>query len=232
MVKRHLKSLNAPKAWTIKRKENKWITRPNPGTHKLEESMPISLVLRLLKLTKTAKEAQQTINQRHVLVNKKPVRDKKFSVGLFDVIELSNAGIYRVLYDKRGKLILVKISKEESSKLPLKIVNKILVKGKLIQLNFNNGFNLLTKETKYNTNDVLIFEEGKVKDHIPFDKGSLVYILKGKHLGELAKIDAVHKEPPLNNQVSLEIKSKKINLPKNNVFAVGKTQPLITITQK
>ncbi len=181
MPKRHLKSIAAPKSWPIKRKEQVYITRPHPGAHKLDESMSISLVLKLLKYTKTAKETRQVINQRDVLVNSKPIKSLKFPVGLFDVISFPNKEHYRLLYNSRGRFIITKISEAESKIVPCKVKNKTLLKGKILQLNFHNGANLIVKEDKYNTNDVLVLEKDKIKEHIPFEKGNLVYITKGKH---------------------------------------------------
>jgi small subunit ribosomal protein S4e len=229
MPKRHLKLLAVPKSWPVKRKEAVWITRPNPGAHKLTEALPISLVLRLLKATKIAKETQQVINQRAILVNNKPVRSSKFPVGLFDVISLKDKEFYRLIYNSRGRFTLVKVPKNEEKIFPHKILNKTRLKNKKIQLNFHNGFNLLVDEDKYKTNDVLTLQENKVKEHISFEKDSLVYIAKGKHLGEIAKVNTIHEKPPLNKHVLLELKDQKLDIPKSYVFVIGKTKPILTL---
>ncbi|MAG45367.1 MAG: 30S ribosomal protein S4e [Nanoarchaeota archaeon] len=229
MPKRHLKLLAAPKSWPVKRKSTVWITRPNPGAHKLVESLSISLVLKLLKATKTAKETREVINQRAVLVNNKPVKSSKFPVGLFDVVSLQNKDFYRLTYNSRGRFTLVKVPKGEENIFPHKILNKTLLKNKKIQLNFHNGFNLLIDENKYNTNDVLVLDKDKVKDHISFEKGALVYIAKGKHLGEIAKINTIHEKTPLNKHVLLELNDQKVDIPKSYVFVIGKTKPILNL---
>ena len=232
MSRRHLKAIAAPKSWQIKRKERTWVARPNPGAHKFEESMPISLILKLLNCVKTTKEAKYLLNQKRIIVNNKPVKELKFPAGLFDIINLDNRDYYRVLYNKRKKLIFKKITKEESGILLYKIVNKTFLKKKKLQLNFHNGFNMLFDKDEYNTNDVLIIDENKVKDSIKFEKGTLVYIINGSHIGQTATIEKIHGKLPLNKLVEVKIKDKKIDIPKNYVFPVGKTKSIITLNEK
>jgi len=230
MSKRHLKTMAAPKSWPIERKSNVWIVRPNPGAHSLDRSMPISLILKLLKYVDTTKEIKQIINRKKVLINGKPISDIKFPAGLFDVITFTDIeDSYRILLNRVGKLTLKKISKDEVSIVPQKIVSKTLLKSGKLQLNFNNGYNLIIKEDKYNTNDVLIVEKNSVKQHIPFEKGSIVYITKGKKLGQVAKISNIYKEAELKKQVELEINKGKFSIPKSYVFVIGRDKPVISI---
>lgn len=228
MSKRHLKSIAAPKSWPVNRKENKYMIRPNPGSHKMEESMPIGMILKLLGQIKTTKEAKYLINQRKISVNGKPVKELKFSAGLFDVISFSDK-FFRILYNRRGKLVFKEINKSEGNILLFRIKNKTKLAKKKIQLNFYNGTNLIVDKDNYKTNDVLIMEDMKVKEKINFEKGSSVYIIGGKHLGNIAKIEEIHEKPPLNNLAKVSINNKKIDLPKSYLFVVGKTNPIIAI---
>jgi small subunit ribosomal protein S4e len=228
MTKRHLKTIAAPKSWPVERKQQVYITRPNPGAHKLDESMPMGLILKLLGQTKTTREAKHVLNQRKVLVNKKPVKDVKFPAGLLDIVEFADK-YYRILYNKRGKLMLKEINKTESNIFLYKIKNKTKLKKDKLQLNFHNGFSMLVDKNDYKTNDVLIIEDKKVKDKIAFEKNASVYVTKGKHVGEIAKVEAVHEKPPLAKRVTVSIKDKKIDLPKDYVFVIGKTKPLVNL---
>jgi small subunit ribosomal protein S4e len=228
MPKRHLKTIAAPKSWPLKRKETVYITRPHPGAHKLDQSLSINLILKLLGYAKTAKEAKHIINQRKVIVNNKPVKDIKFPAGLLDVVSLADKH-YRIVYDKIGKLTFKEIKKAEASIFVYKIESKTKLKENKSQLNFHNGFNLLVDKDDYKTNDVLILEDKKVKDKIVFEKNSLVYITRGKHMGEVAKIDNFHDKPPLSGKVIVLLNDKKIMLPKSYTFVIGKTKPLISV---
>ena len=231
MSKRHLKSIAAPKSWPIKRKEHVFIIRPNPGPHKLENSLPVGLILKILSQVRTTREAKQVINQRKILINKKPADDIKFQAGLLDVIEFADK-YYRIILNKKGKLIFREISKAESNILLYKVIKKTKLKGNKLQLNFHNGFNLLVEKDDYRTNDILLIEDNKIKDKINFEKGNTVYIIKGKNLGKTARIEEIHEKPPFNKYVTVSILDKKINLPKNYVFLVGKAKPIIALDEK
>ncbi|MEK6856645.1 MAG: 30S ribosomal protein S4e [Nanoarchaeota archaeon] len=231
MSKRHLKSIAAPKSWPIKRKEQVFVIRPNPGAHKIENAMPIGLVLKLLSQVKNSKEAKQVINERKVLVNKKPVKDIKSQAGLFDIIEFADKH-YRIILNKKGLLSFNEIGKQESNILLYKLAGKTRIKNNKIQLNFHNGVNLLVEKDNYQTNDVLIIEDKKVKDKITFEKGSIAYIIKGKNVGKIARIEEIYNTPPFNKQVTVSIADKKINLPKDYIFLVGKTKPIIELSEK
>ena len=234
MSKRHLKPIAAPKSWPIKRKEYAFVIKQNPGPHKLEDSMPIGLILKLLSQVRTSREAKYVINQRKVLINKKPAKDIKSQAGLLDVIEFADK-YYRILLNKKGKLISKDITKSESNILLFKIIGKTKVKGNRMQLNFHNGFNMLVAnkgKEEYNLNDVLVKENDQIKEKINFEKGSTVYIIKGKNLGKTAKIENIGKNPGLNNSITLSVDDRKINLPKSYVFLVGKTKPIITTSPR
>ena len=231
MSKRHLKSIAAPKSWPIKRKENVYVIRPNPGPHKLENCMPIGLVLKMLLQVKNSREAKQVINQKKVLINKKPADDLKFQTGLFDVLEFADKS-YRILLNRKGKLAFKEISKSDADISLLKIIKKTKLKGSKLQLNFHNGFNMLVEKNDVKANDVLVMENNKIKEKINFEKGNTVYIVKGKNIGKTAKIEMIHEKPPLNKQVTLKIDDKKINLPKDYIFLVGKEKPAIALLEK
>lgn len=42
----HLKRLNAPRSWPIKRKISIWTTKQRPGSHSVENSIPAAFLLR------------------------------------------------------------------------------------------------------------------------------------------------------------------------------------------
>ena len=46
MVKNHLKRLNMPKSWQIKRKIIRWVTRPSPGAHNLDFGISLNTLLK------------------------------------------------------------------------------------------------------------------------------------------------------------------------------------------
>ncbi|MEM4245407.1 MAG: 30S ribosomal protein S4e [Candidatus Nanoarchaeia archaeon] len=198
MVKRHLKRLIAPKGWPIKRKEHKWIIRPNPGPHALSKSVPLNLVIKnMLKYAKTTREVKLILNQRKVLINKVARTDQKFPVGIMDIVEIPEINEhYRMVYNKQGKFILIRIDDEEARFKPVKIINKKTLKGKKTQLNLNDGTNMIVDKDVYKVNDTIIMDltkesKERIKKHLKFEKGAKVYLTDGKHIGKTGYIEEI-----------------------------------------
>ena len=143
MVKRHLSRLNAPKSWPIKRKGIKFIRKPSPGAHTLRQCISLSLVIQnMLKYAKTSKEIKKILHERKILVNGKVKRDSAFAVGIMDVLSIPTLKEnYRVLYNTKGKFVLMKIEEKDANEILMKIINKTLIKinyfDDLIQTNQN-----------------------------------------------------------------------------------------------
>ncbi len=198
MTKRHLKRIPAPKVWPIKRKEYKWVARPNPGPYSLKKCLPLGMVIKnLLKYAKTSREAKLILNERKVLVNKISRKDLKFPLGVMDVIDAPTLKEhFRVVYNPQGKFKLLAISEEEAKLKPLKITDKKTLKGKKTQLNFNDGTNMIISKDTYKTNDTVIADltkekESRVKKHLKFEKGARIYLIDGKHIGSIGILEDV-----------------------------------------
>ena len=59
MVKKHLKRLNAPKNWKIRKKEYSFIVNPNPVPHSKKSSIPLGVLIRdILGYAKNSKEVK------------------------------------------------------------------------------------------------------------------------------------------------------------------------------
>src|SRR3989344_1877264 len=103
----HIKRIAAPASWHINRKLSKWIYKPNPGPHKIENSMPLGTILKeILHLANTSKEARYILTSGNIKINGKIRKDQKFPVGLMDIISYNDKN-YRILFNKKGYLILV-----------------------------------------------------------------------------------------------------------------------------
>ncbi|HEV2167222.1 MAG TPA: 30S ribosomal protein S4e, partial [Thermoplasmata archaeon] len=113
-----LKRRAAPRAWTVPRKGTKWIKRPAPGPHAQEESIPLLLVLRdVRKVVQSAREARILARSGSLLVDGKVVTDLDRGVGLLDALTFASPTPehFRVLKDRRGKLVLTPIDGKEAA---------------------------------------------------------------------------------------------------------------------
>lgn len=228
MGRAHLKRLNAPKSWKVKRKGIKFITRPNPGPHTMDMCMPLNLVLRdVLGYASTAKEVRHVLLHKEILVDGKQRKELKYPVGFMDVVEIPELKeVYRMLIDNKGYLRVMKIDKKEANLKPVKVLNKTILKGGKTQLNLSQGLNILIKKDDYKTGDTVVLEMPKldIKEHIKLEKGAYVLMTGGSHIG--------------NHGVVVELKEQSIIFKssagtyetlKKFALVVGKNKPVITL---
>lgn len=232
MVTNYIKRISVPRTWPIHRKENKFVARPTVGARPLSQTLPLVVILRdMLKLAKNAKEVKQLINAKEILVNGKLVDSYAFPVGLFDVLSIPNIqSYYRLVFDKLGRLSIIKIPQTEAEFNVLRIIGKTLIKGKKLQLNLESGVNLLVPEkdtAKYVVGEALLVKLPKVEivEHIPLKKGSFVCILKGKHIGRHGTINEVLE----NDILVVNSEETSIEVDKKSVIAIGEKSPLISV---
>ena len=194
MVKKHIASISAPKSWPIKRKAEVFLMRPMPG-RSFSTSLPLGIILRdLLHLTTTTKESKKVLKDGKILVNKKKRDEVKFPVGFMDVLEIPDASsIYRFVLNKQGKLMFQNIDAKESSFKPCKIVGKTSLNGGKMQVNLDDGTNILADNKNYKVGDTLVIEypELKVKEHLKLEKGAFVYITAGTKVGQLGTFEGL-----------------------------------------
>ncbi len=229
MTKNHMKRIAAPRTWPVARKLAKFITRPNPGAHNLNTSMPLSVILKeLLGVANTSKEVRYIVFDKGMTVNGRKVTDPKMPVGFMDVIEFGETKeCYRIVLNEKGKLSIVGIKGDESKFRPSKIKNKRMAKGGKIQLNFFNGWSLFVEKDAYATGDTLLLTipENQVKEHIPLKEGVMVYLTGGRHIGKVGKLVSIS-----GRRMTFELSDKQhYETMKRYAFPIGKDKPAIKI---
>lgn len=226
MSKRHLKNINAPRTWPIERKKKVWITRPNPGNHTFEGSIPLSVIfIDMLSYAKTGREVKKILALGEIKINGKIRKNHKFPVGVFDIIEFPEEN-YRLLYNKRGKFYLDKVDKKDNLIL-YKIANKTSLGKDKIQLNFSSGENLLTDNKTVKTGDSIIIKDQKIKDVFKFENGAQIYLTGGKHVGMVGKIESID-----GRKITFSEGKEQYQTSKKYGFVIGKDKPLIDIKTK
>ncbi len=229
-MSKHLKRLASPRRWPIPRKTSKWVTKPSPGPHSIENAIPLLLGVReFLGFADNAREARRIIGNGDIMVDGKVTRQYKRPIGLMDVVSIPKLNLqYRLLLDSRGKITFTKISKDEAKWKLVRIDNKTSVRGGITQLNLHDGKNILLKKNKYKTGDVLKIKipEQKILGDYPFEPGNLAMLIGGNHVGELATITKYE-----------EVRSPKANIVyfedfstiKDYAFIVGHEKPEIAV---
>ncbi len=237
--RRHLRRIAAPKTWPIPRKGTYWIVRPSPGPHSMELSMPIALWIRdYLKYAQTLREVRYILNHNKVYVDGKPIKDYKYPVGLFDVIYFPDLNEYwRVLINEKGKLYLKQIDEKEAWIKPLRIKRKQMVNGGKVQLTLFDGRNILVDDPKkYKTGDTIVLDlkEKKIIEHIPMEKGVILFFYYGAKVGTLGILEDIkilHK--PYGYTRFVVYKDYKTGEIKETIceyaYAVGREKPFISL---
>lgn len=211
----HLKRQEVPKNWPIYRKGTKYVVRPDINP---EAGIPLLVILRdVLKIVQSRKEARRAIFLKQILVNSKIPKDEKNPVLLFDTISLVPAKkSYRMDLSEKGKFKLREINESEANRKPVKVVGKKILKGKITQLNLQDGRNFLS-DIKCGINDsVLIsFKEKKIEKCLPLKENSRAIVFDGKHSGKSGHIKTVdlHKkivELETNNNEKINVLLKQI----------------------
>ena len=237
-----LKRKPAPKFWPIHRKELPWVVKPSSGAHSLQNSLPLTLVLRdILGVAQTRKEGKMILSGGKVLVDGQVRKKDDFPVGLMDVISMPIMDkYYRVMPSHKG-LILAPISKEEANTKMVRVEDKSTVHNG-VQIAVHDGTNMLIKvadpknpqEVKYNTFDVLkiTLPEKKVTQSITTKEGNLAVITGGKNIGKQGKIVEIEQTEAKKRRQALVViedsEGKRFQTILDLLFTIGEPQVIVT----
>jgi len=208
--------------------------------------MPLALVLRdVLGYATTRREAKTIVSQGRVCVDGEVRRKDDFPVGLMDVISIPDVGrSFCVLPSYKG-LILNQIADEEAKFKLCRIEDKTIVSNGHVQLHFHDGSNIIVKvadltnpkEDVYETLNTLKISlpERQILEHIRMKEKDFAIITGGKNIGKHGKIAEIEKaegKKRRNALVTIEDeKGDRYQTILSFVFAVGETQPLISLAE-
>jgi len=231
------KSLSAPTIRHLKRKTKVFTFKSRPGPHSKETSVPLGFAVRdLLEVSNNLKETKKILTEGSVKVNGTIRKDGRFPVGLFDVVEITPVKKkYRVLLDKKGRIILTEIDFKGETYKVSKIVNKKTGKNSKIKITTNDGFTFELGKEKATIGDSvkIVFPEIKMGAVYHMDKDGVAFITGGTHVGEITTVEGIT-EGTLQRKklVSLSNKDSKFQTVTNNVYVIGKGKAEIEALQK
>ncbi len=228
-MKNHLKRIAAPKTWDIKRKINMFITRPMPSGHGLNRSISINTLFKeMIKCAKTNREVRYILRDKEVLLDGKRVKDPRRAVGLMDVLHVKDTKeSYRIIINNQGKIAAIPIKGGEENIKVCKIIAKSLLKKGKLQLNLNDGKNILVEKDEYKVGDSVVLDLNglKIKETLNFKDGAQVYMTGGKHIGIIGVLKGTHG----NDYLVKTKENKEFIAKKHHIFIIGKDKPVLTI---
>jgi len=226
---KHLSRLATPKTWQVKKKGIKWISRPFPGAHAMDRSVSLNFVfIHLLERARNNKEVKHILNHQEIFVDGIRRKNPRFAIGIMDVLSIPKLEqYYRVLLTKKGKIKMLPIDEKESHIKLCRIKNKGPLKKKM-QLNLGDGRNILVEKDEFKTRDTIIIEvpSQKIKEVLKLEKGNLVYLTRGKHVGEVGTVEEIKKGKLIYKR---EKKLFETNL--NFAFVIGKKSTSISLSE-
>lgn len=239
---RQLKREPAPEFWPIHRKEAAWVARTRSGPHPIERSLPLVLVLReMLGYAKTAKEATRIINEGKVRIDGLVRKDRRFPVGLMDIVKIGGLGqIFRVLPKPNKGLSLSPISEKEAAYKLCKITGKRNIRGGRTQLNLHDGRNIIlrTRDPRQKLDEEfavggavqLGVPDQKIIKYVPFQVGALGLVVDGRNQGLHGKIISINPGTYARSKaVKIETTSVAFETPAKYVIPVGTETPLVEL---
>jgi small subunit ribosomal protein S4e len=243
---RHLKRKPAPAFWPIHRKEAVWTVKPNAGPHKIERSLPLTLVLRdMLGVAKTRSEVRAVLSQGGVMVDGNIKKEELFPTGLMDVISIPAVNKqYRVLPSEKG-LALNPISKDEAEFKLCRVEDKTVLNGGNVQLNLHDGRNIRIpvkdaskpEEDVFSTSDTVKINlpQQEIAAHFKLAEGASALIVGGKNIGKYGKIAALERREAQKRRKALvtieDARGNRFQTTSEYVFVVGDAKPQISLPE-
>ncbi|HLC10920.1 MAG: hypothetical protein AUI93_02090 [Crenarchaeota archaeon 13_1_40CM_3_52_10] len=238
---RQLKREPSPGFWPIHRKEHTWAPRTHPGPHAREKSLPLMVIVReSLGLANIAKEAIRIIGQGKVKVDGVVRRDRRFPVGLMDIVQIEGIPqVYRALPRPNRGLVLSPAQDKEAGYKICKIVGKQNVPGGKLQYSFHDGRTLLTgaKDARPGAEELAVggavqlsFPVQKIVKYVPFQVGALGLVIDGRNQGYYGKITSITPGTYARRKiVRIETGAEGFETPADYVIPVGTESPLVTL---
>jgi len=226
----HIKKTQMPRSWPVPRKGGKkrFVAVPSHATSK---GISLLFLLRdVLKIVKTRKEARHMTFNGMVKVNNKVRKDENFPVQVFDTVNLSSrddpAGPDKVILNYKLEIVnkkfsLVEISAKEADIKIVKIVGKKTIGKDKVQMNLDDGQNVLTKE-KFSVGDsvVLNTKENKIVKVLPLKEGANIEVILGKHAGEKGELVGFE-ELVRGRNYKIKLEDKTVSLPYKTILVIA-----------
>ena len=231
------KSISAPTTRYFGKKTTTFTVKGRPGPHNKQTSVPLSFALvKILEIAKTTTEAKKIIADGKIKINGTIRKEAKFQIGLFDIISIeAQKKKYRILLDKKGRLVVKEIDAKIKDFKISKVVSKRMIKKGKIEVTTNDGFTIILEKEKINVNDSLKLSmpEQKIEEIYPLIQGNTAYIVGGTHVGDINTVKEIIKGTMQRKElVSLENKNTKFQTVTRNVFIIGKDKAEIEVLKE
>ncbi|QLJ53004.1 MAG: SSU ribosomal protein S4e [Candidatus Fermentimicrarchaeum limneticum] len=221
----HLKRIASPKYIPVARKGKKWLTKPSAGPHGLERSIALGVVLRdELHVADSLREVKKILTDGSVLVDGRFVREKKFPIGLMDIVSIPKLKkSYWVGVDTKGRFRMIEVDAEKAKSKLCRVEGKRSIRGGKFQISLHDGRTMVGgKEFTIGDTVRITVPEQKVLSVIKLEANTNCLITSGRHAGEVAIIDELyHKKGARRAEAKLHSDSESFITVRDYLFVVG-----------
>lgn len=192
----------------LARKGTKYIARASRNS---SNSVPLLIAVRdMLKIANTSKEVKGMIHNKKIKINGKIARNLTDPICLFSRIETDKNYLLTML--PTGRFSFVE-TKDHDRK--LKIIGKMMVKGKKTQYALHDGTNIISDKEFLVGDTLVLSNENKVSKHISIDKGKEVFAFSGSYMGRQGKVQEVS-----GNKITVKFDKEEAVISKSHVIAI------------
>jgi small subunit ribosomal protein S4e len=111
-------------------------------------------------------------------------------------------------------------------------MSKVSVKNNKIQYGFHDGKTLVTEEKNMKVGDVcsVSIPESKILNHIKFEVGCLLLVIKGENAGQIGKLEEIKDGMfSLPKRVIVNFNERSVDLPIDIVMPIGVDKPILEV---
>jgi small subunit ribosomal protein S4e len=205
----HLTRKNTSTKIPIVKKGTKYIARASSD---IQNAVPVLIALRdMLHITRTAKEVKRMIAEKLIKLNGRLVKDQKEAIKIFNVLEAGKT--YHLSLLPTGKFVFIE-TKSKDVRL-CKVTNRRLIKKGILQINLHDGSNVISRD-KISVNDSLYLDTtGKIKKHVPLEKGKQVFVMSGRHVGNTGTVLTIE-----NNKAQVKFEGGSAQIDCSRIIAL------------
>jgi ribosomal protein S4E len=216
----HIKKSKMPKSWPVPRKNQgkQFVSVPS---HASSKGISLLFILRdILKIADTRKEVRFMTLNSLVKVNNKVRKDEDFPVQVFDTINLEKSGKNYRLEIVNRKFSLKEIDAKEAGEKIVKIKGKKILPGKKVQMNLDDGQNIITGE-KFTVGDSALIDtvKDKILKILPLADGANIEVILGKHAGEKGKLVSIE-ELARGRNYKIKLEAGEVSLPFKTILVI------------
>ena len=216
----YMRRSKMPRAWPVPRKGKgqRYIALPS---HSVSKGISLLFLLRdILKIGQTRKEVKHFVQAGDVKVNGIVRKDENFPLQIFDIMSLDKIKKNYKLEIVNRKFQLKEVPAKEVGKKVVKISGKKIVSGGAVQMNLEDGQNLIVKE-KFGVGDSIVLNtiDHKVEKVLALKEGANVEIILGKHAGEKGKLKGFEKLKRGKNAI-IKLEKGEVSLPLKTLLVI------------